>query len=440
MKASTQQHREVDIWDAETRVSWRNLTLERIIFGSHSRWYDGWCVYSHLAYAQKALSVNVYERRSQPSQIYWLSCLSTSSSSSMEWRALRRPAMKVCCFDIENLHGLQFVNTHFCARTHRSPRRKSFEFDFLCLFTAHQRTQESWVKSNRKKRAKAGGKKKKLTKLRAKCQKKKTDEPLRVVLRVCKSGDLKNSITSAKKISIFLFSTTPKREPTEPSNLRHHRECVVSTESVCARVGRSLIQFHCLSRASEINQKKKKCWFAFAFGLGSPLTLCAFVCLIQSLRASRRTVGRMKSRGKANDDEWSRLDGSSERARNPLWPLSRDMITQRGGQRNLEKLPSRRRAALLCVNLVVDKFHWIFGIFLLCLSRSLPSAPSRCLSLILIPAQHAIWALALAQTRKNWKTFKRVYSSSFGFISFHQSLCWLSRWAQLFYIYSYYVI
>lgn len=106
------------------------------------------------------------------------------------------------------------------------------------------------------------------------------------------------------------------------------------------------------------------------------------------------------------------------------------MITQRGGQRNLEKLPSRRRAALLCVNLVVDKFHWIFGIFL-CVSVILPSAPSRCLSLILIPAQHAIWALALAQTRKNWKTFKRVYSSSFGFISFHQSLCWLSRWAQL---------
>lgn len=236
--------------------------------------------------------------------------LSTSSSSSMEWRALRRPAMKVCCFDIENLHGLQFVNTHFCARTHRSPRRKSFwvRLFFLCLFTAHQRTQESWVKSNRKK-SQSSGKKKKITKLRAKCQKKKTDEPLRVVLRVCKSEDLKNSITSAKK-SIFLFSTTLKREPTEPSNLRHHRECVVSTESVCARVGRSLIQFHCLSRASEINQKKK-CWFAFAFGLGSPLTLCAFVCLIQSLRASRRTVGRMKSRGKANDDEWSRLDGSS---------------------------------------------------------------------------------------------------------------------------------
>lgn len=213
-------------------------------------------VYTAIVYAQRALSVNVYERRSQPSQIYWLSYL-TRHRRHRQWSEEHSGDQPWNCVVLilkistdSNLLILIFALVHTVPRDERA-----FEFDFfLVLFTAHQRTQESWVKSNRKK-SQSSGKKKKITKLRAKCQKKKTDEPLRVVLRVCKSEDLKNSITSAKK-SIFLFSTTLKREPTEPSNLRHHRECVVSTESVCARVGRSLIQFHCLSRASEINQKK----------------------------------------------------------------------------------------------------------------------------------------------------------------------------------------
>lgn len=176
--------------------------------------------------------------------------------------------------------------------------------DILCLFTSthtvqgtHKRPLESAQKKSKQQRRKRVHVKRE--KLRAKCQKKKTDEPLRVVLRVSLdcwcvvAGVRPEKFNYERKKKQNPFFSFPSEKASNTHNLSSSPLELLYGECGVCRVGRSLIQFHCLSRASEINQKKKKTWFRLRSDLPSHSPACLSIA-----RASRRTVGR-NGRGKA---------------------------------------------------------------------------------------------------------------------------------------------
>lgn len=178
---------------------------------------------------------------------------------------------------------------------------------------------------------------------------------------------------------------------------------------MCCRVGRSLIQFHCLSRASEINQKKK---LGFAFGLISPLTrLLVFQSLAHRVAQLDAMAGAKPSR--LNFFFWKEeillltlVEGYDNSAGD------RERARERAARKTPFSFHTHCAPWLISSSINFIEFSFFF--------RNISRLDAY--HFILIPAQHAMNGVKFFGRDIIVHSDSRS-SSSFGFISFRQCLC-----------------